>query len=148
MKSIGIEAKRYRGLQGITVEELHEEMNKSIPTSIDAIYAFESGGYNQKLFFLNIGQFTTFFYKIILDVNNSAASSLLEHIETWKKREEILRTYIIEENQYKKLKTFITNSKKLTKVFNNDSYEQLVEFEEYFQDQIKLDTGVNKYGWV
>lgn len=66
MKSIGIEAKRYRELQGITVEELHEEMNKSIPTNIDAIYSFESGEYNEKLYFLKIGQFTTFFIKQFL----------------------------------------------------------------------------------
>ncbi|WP_342422332.1 hypothetical protein [Paenibacillus sp. FSL E2-0178] len=148
MKSIGIEAKRYRELQGITVEELHEEMNKSIPTNIDAIYSFESGEYNEKLYFLKIGQFTTFFYKTILDINNKATSSLLEHIEIWRMREEILRGFIVEENQFRKLKRFITESKNLTKGINPEVYEQFVEFEEYFQDQVKRDIGVNKYAWA
>jgi hypothetical protein len=149
---MGYCAKAVRESQSVSVEELHEEMVKIVPVTIDIIVDFENGIYEDHTygeFPVDFADFIGFYYKCLLSMNNKAAKEIFDHVEIWKKREETLRTFVMAENQFKKLKRYVNTVKKAAlKEEEQEVYEQMIDFEEYFQDMVKLEMGVNRYSWA
>ncbi|ASA21795.1 hypothetical protein [Paenibacillus donghaensis] len=151
-KKIGYCAKCVRESQGISNEELHEEMNKVIPVEINTILNFENGIFQAGTYGdhdIDFEDFTGLYYKTMFSINNKAAKEIFDHVRVWKDREETLRTFIMAENQFKKLKRFVNTVKKASKEHGEEEmYEQMIDFEEYFQDMVVRDMEINKYAWA
>jgi hypothetical protein len=146
---IGFTSRLVRESQKITIEELYEEMVKMLPITIEDIKEYENKSVYEPQNGLTIADFNGIYFKALLNMVNAAGAEMYEYAELWKKREETLRTFVMAENQFKKLKRYINTIKKAAKEDGEEEiYEQMIDFEEYFQDMVKLEMGVNKYAWA
>lgn len=146
---IGFASKLVRESQKITIDELYEEMNTMLTLTIEDIKTFEDKGIYEPKNGLNIADFIAIYFKSLLNMVNAAGVEMYEYAELWRKREEVLRGFIMSENQFKKLKRYVNTVKSAALVDDEQEvYEQMVDFEKHFQDSVKLETGVNGYAWA
>lgn len=143
---IGFASKLVRESEKITIEELCEEMNTMLPVSIEDIKTFEGKGVYEPQNGLNIADFIAIYYKSLLNMVNAAGVEMYEQAEKWRQREDVLRNFVIEEDLFGELKRFV-NTVKCGALIENEPevYEQMEEFEEYFQAMIESDMGANRY---
>ncbi|OMD78243.1 hypothetical protein [Paenibacillus odorifer] len=143
---IGYTSKLVRVSQKITIEELHEEMVKLLPITIEDIEAYEDKSFYEPQNGLTIADFNGIYFKALLNMVNEAGADMYEYAELWKKREEVLRTFVIEEDLFGELKRYV-NTVKSGSIVEDDKevYEQMEDFEGYFQEMIIFDMGANRY---